>query len=656
MPKQLVFTLAGLICAIAGSADVQAKTGSADNLLEGLLDLPLEALSQIPVLSASRYQQSIENAPAIVNIITRRDIQRYGANNLLEVLQRFPGFVPVSDATYGARGSALRGDTNISAERTLMLIDGRPYRSQVTSVYTARSLNQAFPLKAIERIELTRGPGSALYGTNAVTGVINIITRQADHSGVEVEIKAGSWDTRQGKVSAHYRDDDLAVRINADMQTSDGWESDIATIFSAGQRLDYAKPTDSAVLQAGIDYQGFSFNTLLINYESNYVRAAVDIVDDQILAQYRFYDAGYAAELWTDWQLKTHWTHTDIADSQFASTEKNDLLDITLQGKLNNSGSQLISGIMANHSTFSADDPNVIGFDGSLRYYSAFAQLEQALSDKLSGHFGLQANRVEGGDNDLSPRLGLVYQYHQGQGVKLLYNEAFRAPARAETDFKLYSPELGAVIFENSPELNSETVKTVDIQWFNYQDSHHTTVTAFRSEYKNQIKNNFNNIPPHFEEWGEVVVIGLEAEGRLKISEQDNIDWSWTWQDSKNETHRSDAALAPRWVLSTGYSHLFNNGWQFALFNQHVDGFKDSGNTINNPRPESYDLLSVNLRVPFNFASSRGGVLKPETVVAFYVSNLLDEEIWQPELIQPYFNSIQAYGGRAGYASLEISW
>ena len=656
MPKQLVFTLAGLICAITGSADVQAKTGGTDYSLEGLLDLPLEALAQIPVLSASRYQQSIENAPAIINIITRRDIQRYGANNLLEVLQRFPGFVPVSDTTFGPRGSSLRGDTNISAERTLVLIDGRPYRSQVTSVYTARSLYQAFPLKGIERIELTRGPGSALYGTNAVTGVINIITRQADSSGVDVEIKAGSRDTRQGNVSAHYRGDNLAVSVNADMQTSDGLESDIATVFSAGQRMDYAKPTDSAVLQAGIDYHGFSFDTLLINYESNYVRATVDIFDDQVLAQYRFYDAGYAAELWSDWQLKAHWTHTDMADSQFASTEKNDLLDVTLQGKLNNSGSQLISGIMASHSNFSADDPNVIGFKGSFRYYSAFTQLEQPLSDTLSGHFGLQANWVESGDNDLSPRLGLVYQNHQGQGIKLLYNEAFRSPARAETDFKLYSPELGAVIFENNPDLDSETVKTLDIQWFNYQDGYHTTVTAFRSQYRHQIKNAFNSTPPRFEQWGEVIVIGVEAEGRLLISEKDNIDWSWTWQRNENENHRSDVTLAPRWVLNTGYSHLFNNGWQFALFNQHVDGFKDSGNPVNNPRPESYDLLSVNLRVPFNFASFRGGVHKPDTVLAFYVSNLLDEQIWQPELIQPYFNSIQAYGGRAGYASLEISW
>lgn len=212
-----------------------------------LFELPLEELVNIRVITASSYEQTIQDAPAVMMVITRQEMLEYGANNLLEVLQRFPGFLPVADLTFGQRGAALRGDTNISGERVLTLINGRPYKSLVTSVYTTRSLYETFPLESIERIELIRGPGSVIYGTNAMTGVINIITRQDRGDTLEVSAKTGSFDsTEQGLRSAFQRGE-VSGSLALKNKRSGGWQ---AQASNGVTNLDYEKSTDTQVLQA----------------------------------------------------------------------------------------------------------------------------------------------------------------------------------------------------------------------------------------------------------------------------------------------------------------------------------------------------------------------------------------------------------------------
>ena len=144
-----------------------------------LPDLSLNDLRQVRVervFGASERLQPVTEAPASVTIVTAEDIRRYGYRTLADILRGVRGFYVSNDRNYsyvGARGFAKPGDYNT---RILLLVNGHRVND---NVYDQASVGGEFGLDmaAIERVEIIRGPAASLYGTNAVFGVINVITR-----------------------------------------------------------------------------------------------------------------------------------------------------------------------------------------------------------------------------------------------------------------------------------------------------------------------------------------------------------------------------------------------------------------------------------------------------------------------------------------------
>ncbi len=135
---------------------------------------------EVHVSSATFRSQPLADVPASVSVITREDIRDFDFRTLAEALGSVHGIFVTSDRDYsfaGLRGFGPLGDWG---SRVLVMLDGHPL---VGSVYADCPLDRDFPLgiDAVERIEVVRGPGSALYGTNAVFGIVNVVTRgQAD--------------------------------------------------------------------------------------------------------------------------------------------------------------------------------------------------------------------------------------------------------------------------------------------------------------------------------------------------------------------------------------------------------------------------------------------------------------------------------------------
>lgn len=146
-----------------------------------LLDLPLEELMNIEVTSASKKAQLLSDAPAAIFVINQEDIKRSGATSIPDALRLAPGLeVGRIDANKWAVSA--RGFNGRFANKLLVLIDGRSIYTQAFSgVYWE---NQDVMMEDIDRIEVIRGPGAALWGANAVNGVINIMTKHsADTKG-----------------------------------------------------------------------------------------------------------------------------------------------------------------------------------------------------------------------------------------------------------------------------------------------------------------------------------------------------------------------------------------------------------------------------------------------------------------------------------------
>jgi iron complex outermembrane receptor protein len=165
-----------------------------------LADLPLEALMRIEVVSASRKPQHLADVPASMHVITAEDIRSSGARNLPEALRLVPG-VDVAQLSSSRWAVSTRGFTGRYANKLLVLIDGRSIYSPMFSGVLWEA--ERVPLDSIDRIEVLHGPAGSIWGSNAVNGVINIITRAASETqGNAIDVSIGDGG-RQAAYARH---------------------------------------------------------------------------------------------------------------------------------------------------------------------------------------------------------------------------------------------------------------------------------------------------------------------------------------------------------------------------------------------------------------------------------------------------------------------
>ena len=162
----------------------------------------LDSLLRTHISAASKYAQTSAEAPASVTIVTSDEIRQFGYTNLQELLENVPGFYVSNDRNYsylGTRGFSRPTDYN---DRILLLIDGHTMNDQTWGGANVGS-EMPLDLSIVERVEVVRGPGSALYGTNAIFAVINIVTKSGSTlDGVHVSARLGSGSTRQASIAA----------------------------------------------------------------------------------------------------------------------------------------------------------------------------------------------------------------------------------------------------------------------------------------------------------------------------------------------------------------------------------------------------------------------------------------------------------------------
>jgi outer membrane receptor for ferrienterochelin and colicins len=209
----------------APSAEEAPGTGTAPGALLADVDdfamLDLDALLNASVQTASRRAEPISRAPAIIEVLTRDDLHRLGVTNLYQALTYLPG-VELIESYFGYTTLIFRGMAQeIYNAKVLMLINGHPSYEPVNSSFYM----ELIPLDAIERIEVIRGPGSVLYGTNAFAGVINVITREALEDGQTTVARAqgGSFGTATLGGGNFGRSGDLAWGIFASGFHSSGY-------------------------------------------------------------------------------------------------------------------------------------------------------------------------------------------------------------------------------------------------------------------------------------------------------------------------------------------------------------------------------------------------------------------------------------------------
>ncbi len=169
------FNLRPLSLAILG---ISASSAFANTTTETTAD-PTHQLSTI-VVSAAGFEQDIKNAPASISVVTKEDIEKKNATSIADLLADVPGIdVRNGVGKTGGLNVSMRG---MKASDTLILIDGRRQTTASDNImpngFAEAATSFMPPLSAIERIEVIRGPMSTLYGSDAMGGIINIITKK----------------------------------------------------------------------------------------------------------------------------------------------------------------------------------------------------------------------------------------------------------------------------------------------------------------------------------------------------------------------------------------------------------------------------------------------------------------------------------------------
>lgn len=169
-----------------------APTQAQESQLSDLTSLSVEDLARVRLSTASRYLTDPRKAPASITSIDAEEIKKQGWRTLGELLRSVPGFYTAYDRTYtylGVRGFLQSGNYNA---RVLLLVDGHRMNE---NIYDSALIGTEFPLDMsnIDHVEILRGPGSSLFGTNAELAVVNVFTRRPGrHSGIQVSSEARS--------------------------------------------------------------------------------------------------------------------------------------------------------------------------------------------------------------------------------------------------------------------------------------------------------------------------------------------------------------------------------------------------------------------------------------------------------------------------------
>ncbi|MDR9826645.1 TonB-dependent receptor [Vibrio sp. FNV 38] len=199
------------------------------------------SIDETMVVTANRFEQSQSSTLAPISVVTRDEIETYQANSITEVLRRLPGVEIAQNGGRGQNASIFLRGTN--SDHVLVLIDGVRISSSAGGV----AINH-IPVGLVERLEVMRGPGAAIYGSDAIGGVINIITRS--HRGNEnksIEVGSGSNGSKKASLAA-----------NTDVSDSGH--------FQIGAGFESTKGYDIKTPATNIDY-GYENKNILVGYE-----------------------------------------------------------------------------------------------------------------------------------------------------------------------------------------------------------------------------------------------------------------------------------------------------------------------------------------------------------------------------------------------------
>jgi len=603
--------IAGLVALDAG-ADV-VSTGS-----------PLDDLLSTPISTAAKYGQTMDDVAASVTVITAEEISRYGWRTLSDVLGSVRSFYTTYDRAYtyvGVRGVGLPGDYN---NRFLVLLNGQPLVECVFG-YIDAGTALAIDMSALDRIEFVRGPGSVMYGTGAMFGVINLITKnEAERSAMEVsagsngswagagrggfvkgELRAGaalSW--REDNGHDHYYPEFDAPETNGGISHDRDYDDSYSFMTTARWRgvellalhnkRTKGIPTASWGTAFGRDDRNSDERTLWSASFKHQLSPASQISARAFYDIYRF-----AAVLPTE-----TFDSTESSDSHRLGGELRHVWDARPNHRVT-SGVTYATNRGGYRWNYSGD---VGETHAAFREVGGFLQADSDLHPRVSTTLGVSYGYRSGAGFQLMPRAAVILRPAKGSTVKLLYGAAFRTPSSYELDYETNS-------FLRSS-AGAERIRTTEVV---VEQRLGASVLASLSVFKNRIDHLIQLEPVgddlyQFQNSGAAQAHGAE----LQLDYRRN-DGLWSYISYSNQVAQSGGEQmlnSPRNLVKAGVSTATANRIYGGLEAQ----YESSRTTLAGAQTDPVGVANLNL----------GFRIVGRTVVTLSVRNAFDARYGQP--------------------------
>lgn len=578
-----------LIATLSAFTSSAQADGSAD-----LANFSLEALMNIEVTSASKSAQSLSQVSAALYVLTQEDIRRSGVSSIPEALRMVPGLhVTQIDANNWAISS--RGFNDRFSNKLLVLMDGRTlYTPLFSGVYWNV---QDTVMADIERIEVIRGSGGTLWGSNAVNGVINITTKRAsDTQGTQivtsVNTNGESVSMRYGNKfldNGHYRI--YAKGINKDnfKTATDNDAHDSADMQRGGFRIDISPSHKDDFTVQGDFYTGDNDDTV---GQTSLTPASSSFIDNTVKN-----DGSNVLLRWTrqldshsEWSLQAYIDQTHREDNNLDANI--DTYDIDFQHRLPIGKSHEVTwGLGYRYIEDDIKNSFTVAFTPDHReqeILSAFVQDKVQLNDKLSLTLGTKYENNDYSGDEFQPSARILWSIKKNHSLWAAISRAVRSPSRGHNDLRLNVSAFPGMfptlvsIFSNE-DFDSEDLTSIELG-YRGQPSENVTldVSTFYNKYNNLLSKESN---PFRVETTPAPAHGLisTTNGNTINATSYGMEISSTWQTS------------PDWRIYSAYSWI------------DVDASADSDSTDANSARQLEDGVAhhqIQLRSQYKFSSN----------------------------------------------------
>lgn len=542
------------------------------------------------VVTATRTQEEVKAVPQTVEVITKEDIEQLGATDVYSAL-RLAANVDVTSAGMAGHNVMIRG---MSTNHTLILIDGKRFAGEDTSatqnVYALGRLS----LSNIERIEIVRGSASAQYGSDALGGVINIITKKSKEPSVMVGLSTGSEAInnyyhidfgKQGNFSSTFdmRFSDVRKNMQAgdegsnyygpiqDFNFAGTWdlgndkEIDLTLgYYNEHTKADYAdKYTSTGVFQTSKDkkewydyrrydyslgYSGKTDNSdymirtfysrldkenNLYNYRNNFLGPMENILG----SMYPKYD----------WDKSTY-TLWGIEGKNTVQLSDNHLLTFGGEYRQNKvEGTRLSDGGDNVHQVSQSGNgivSNKYYSDKEINTWAGYIQDEWQVNDKLLVIPSVRYDHDSSFGGEVTPKIGATYFISDNSRIKANWGKGFKAPTISELYMAMHRAMGGQTVnVYGNPDLKPEKSTSWDISFEAEKDNNFGKLTYFNNDVKNLITT--KQIGSSYYDQSYVNVDEAEIDG-VEMEIGRNLDDKWTIKATSNWLDATDKVSGDR--------------------------------------------------------------------------------------------------------------